>query len=136
VVEIVFTKLKNYKSQGSDQIPAELIQAGGEILWSGIHKLINFIRKNCLISGRSLLVYQFTGRVIKLTFVIIGGYHLQNFIQYSSLKFKSIYIYIYEVIGDHQCGVRSNRSTTDQIFCVRQTLKKNGNTMRQYISYS
>jgi hypothetical protein len=35
--------LKKYKSPGSDQIPAELIQAGGEILPSAIHKLINSI---------------------------------------------------------------------------------------------
>jgi hypothetical protein len=32
--------LKRYKSLGSDGIPAELIQAGGEILRSKIHKLI------------------------------------------------------------------------------------------------
>jgi hypothetical protein len=36
-------KLKRYKSPGSDQIPAELIQAGGEILWPKILKLINSI---------------------------------------------------------------------------------------------
>jgi hypothetical protein len=30
-VEISITKLKKRKSPGSDQIPAELIQAGGEI---------------------------------------------------------------------------------------------------------
>jgi hypothetical protein len=24
-----------------------------------------------------------------------------------------------EIIGDHQCGFRRNRSTTDQIFCIR-----------------
>jgi hypothetical protein len=35
--------LKRYKSPGSDQIPKELIQAGGEIQWSEIHKLINSI---------------------------------------------------------------------------------------------
>jgi hypothetical protein len=35
--------LKRYKSPGSDKIPAELIQAGGEILCSKIHKLINSI---------------------------------------------------------------------------------------------
>jgi hypothetical protein len=40
-VEIAIAKLKKYKSPGSDQIPAELIQAGGEILLSEIHKLIN-----------------------------------------------------------------------------------------------
>jgi hypothetical protein len=35
--------LKRYKSTGSDQIPAEMIQAGGEILQSENHKLINSI---------------------------------------------------------------------------------------------
>jgi hypothetical protein len=35
--------LKKYKSPGSDEIPAELIPAGGEILLSAIHKLINFV---------------------------------------------------------------------------------------------
>jgi hypothetical protein len=42
-VEIAIAKLKKYKSPGSDQIPAELIQAGGEILLSEIHKLINSV---------------------------------------------------------------------------------------------
>jgi hypothetical protein len=42
-VEIAIAKLKRYKSPGSDKIPAELIQAGGEILHSKIHKLINSI---------------------------------------------------------------------------------------------
>jgi hypothetical protein len=35
--------MRKYKSQGSDQIPAELIQTGGEILLSEIHKLINSV---------------------------------------------------------------------------------------------
>jgi hypothetical protein len=35
--------LKRYKSPGSDQIAAELIQAGSEILRPEIHKLINSI---------------------------------------------------------------------------------------------
>jgi hypothetical protein len=39
-VEIAIAKLKKYKSPGSDQIPAELIEAGGEMLMSAIHKLI------------------------------------------------------------------------------------------------
>jgi hypothetical protein len=41
--EIAIAKLKKYKSTGSDQIPAELIQAGGKTLWSEIHKLMNSI---------------------------------------------------------------------------------------------
>jgi hypothetical protein len=42
-VETAIAKLKKYKTPGSDQIPAELIQAGGETLQSEIHKLINSI---------------------------------------------------------------------------------------------
>jgi hypothetical protein len=41
--EIAIAKLKNYKLPGSDQIPAELIQVGGETVQSEIHKLINSI---------------------------------------------------------------------------------------------
>ena len=33
--------------------------------------------------------------------------------------------YVDEIIGDHQC-FRRNRSTIDQIFCIRQILEKNG----------
>jgi hypothetical protein len=32
--------------------------------------------------------------------------------------------YAEEIIGDHQCGFRCNRSTTDHIFCIRQILEK------------
>jgi hypothetical protein len=35
--------LKKYKSPGSDKILEELIQAGGDMLLSAIHKLINSI---------------------------------------------------------------------------------------------
>jgi hypothetical protein len=58
-------------------IPVELIQAGGEILLPVTRKLINLfgIRKNCLTSGRSLLLYQLTKRVTTLTVIIIVVYH-------------------------------------------------------------
>jgi hypothetical protein len=42
-LEITIAMLKRYKSSGRDQVPAELIQAGGEILRSGILKLITSI---------------------------------------------------------------------------------------------
>jgi hypothetical protein len=42
-VEIAIAKLKKYKSPGSDQILAELIQTGGKILLSAIQKLIKFV---------------------------------------------------------------------------------------------
>jgi hypothetical protein len=40
-VETATGSLKKYKSRSSDQIPTELIQAGGETLLPGRQKLIN-----------------------------------------------------------------------------------------------
>jgi hypothetical protein len=64
-------------------------------LLSAIHKLILYgVRKNCLISGRSLLLYQFIRRVIKMTVRIIMGYTCHElhtkFFEYIFLKVKSI----------------------------------------------
>jgi hypothetical protein len=47
---------------------------------------------------------------------------------YYTIYFENFLIqlnpYIDEIIGDHQCGFRRNRSTTDEIFCLRQILEK------------
>jgi hypothetical protein len=61
-VEIAIAKLEKYNSPGSDEIPAELIQAGGEILLSAIHKLINSVWNKEELPGqwKGLLLYQFT----------------------------------------------------------------------------
>jgi hypothetical protein len=67
-----------YKSPGSDEIPAELIQARGEILLFVIHKLINSVWNKEELPDQwkeSIIVYQFTKRVIKLTAIIIAGHH-------------------------------------------------------------
>jgi hypothetical protein len=45
-VEIAIAKLKKFKSPGSDQIPAELIQAGGEKLYSETHNIFNSTLNN------------------------------------------------------------------------------------------
>jgi hypothetical protein len=42
-VEIVIANLIKYKSPGSDEIPPELIEAGGEILLCAIYKLIDSV---------------------------------------------------------------------------------------------
>jgi hypothetical protein len=43
VVKMTIAKLNRYKSSGSNQIPAEVIQAGGRTICSEIHKVINSI---------------------------------------------------------------------------------------------
>jgi hypothetical protein len=42
-VEIAIGKLKSYKSPGTDQIPAELIKAGGETLYSEIQTYLLYL---------------------------------------------------------------------------------------------
>ena len=44
-VELAIDKLKSHKSPGFDEIPAELIKAGGGKIFLEIHKLITFIWK-------------------------------------------------------------------------------------------
>jgi hypothetical protein len=76
-VEFDIAKLRRDKLPGRDQIPQNLFKQ--KVKYFGLRSislLIIFgIRYNCLISGRSLLLYQFSIRVIKLTVVIIVGYH-------------------------------------------------------------
>jgi hypothetical protein len=64
-VENAIAKLKKYKSPGSDQILTEMIQAR-------CFKLINYV---CYKDGRSLLLYQFTKKVTKLTVIMIVVSH-------------------------------------------------------------
>ena len=54
----------------------------------------------------------------------------------SNILLSRLIPYAKEIIGDYQCGFRPNRSTTDQIFRIRQVIEKNGNTMKKFISSS
>jgi hypothetical protein len=57
-VEIVTEKLKRYKSSGTNQIPAELVEAGGNTLCSETHRLNNYVwNMNCNRNGKNLLLY-------------------------------------------------------------------------------
>ncbi|KAJ4437040.1 hypothetical protein ANN_17174 [Periplaneta americana] len=42
----------------------------------------------------------------------------------SNILLRRLTPYVDEIIGDHQCGFRRNRSTIDQIFCIRQIMEK------------
>ena len=42
----------------------------------------------------------------------------------SNIILGSLTPYVEEIIEDHQYGFRRNRSTIDQIFCIRQILEK------------
>ncbi|PNF29408.1 hypothetical protein B7P43_G07060 [Cryptotermes secundus] len=126
-VESAIGKLKQYKSKGSDQILAELIQ-GGEILHSKIHKLI------ISIWHKETLPDQWKESIIapvhkkgdkadcsnnQRISLLSTSYKLLSNILLSRLS-----PYIDEIIGAHQCGFLHNKSTTDQIVCIHQILEK------------
>jgi hypothetical protein len=57
----------------------------------------------------------------------------------SNIRLSRLTSYVDEIIGDHQCGFRRNRSTTDQIFYIRQILEKkweyNGTVHQLFIDF-
>jgi hypothetical protein len=138
-VEIAIENLKRYKSPGIYQIPAELIQAGGNTLCSEIHKLIN------CIWNKEELREQWKVSIIVPIYKKGGKTDCSNYrgISLLSTSYKilsnillsRLTPYADKIIGDHQCGFWRNHSTTDLIFCILQILEKNGSTMRLYISY-
>jgi len=89
-VQLVIEKLKNHKSPGIVQIPAELIKAGGKTV-RFINLLFLFgIRRNCLRSGRNRSQYLSIKRTIKQNVVIIGAYHFCQLHTKFYLKVNSI----------------------------------------------
>jgi hypothetical protein len=106
-VEIATAKLKNYKSPCSDKFRQNWFQQ--EVKHYGLRSINSLIlydvRKNCLISGRSTLLYQFTRKAIKLT----SNYRGISLLSTSYKILSNIFLsrlgpYVDEIIGDHQCG--------------------------------
>jgi len=72
--------------------------------------------------------------VVKLIVVITRGItatkYVHSILQYCF--FFNVNSLHNVVIGDYHCEFRRNSSSTDQIFCIRQILEKNGSIMGQY----
>jgi hypothetical protein len=115
-VEITIEKLS--------KIPAELFQAGENIICSEIHKLNNFIwdKEGLPQQWKGSIILHIYEKGDKMTIVIIEEYQFYQL----RTKFLSSFLasrltpYVDEITGERQYGFRCNRSTTDQIFCIRQ----------------
>jgi hypothetical protein len=125
-VEIAIAKLKKCKSQGSDQIPAELIQAGGEMLLSAIHKLINSVwnKEELPDQWKESNIVPVHRKGDETDCNNYRGISLPStsYKMLSNILLSRLGPYTEEIIGDHQCEFRRNRSTSDQIFCIHQVL--------------
>jgi hypothetical protein len=141
--EVAIGKLKSYKSPSVDQIPAELIQAGGGTLRSEIHKLIKLIwnKEEFPHQWKESIVVPIHKKGDKTDCSNYRGMPLLS----TSYKILSNILHARltpcadEIMGDHQCGFRRNRSTTDQIFYIRQILENkweyNGTVHQLFIDF-
>jgi hypothetical protein len=127
-VEMAIEKLKGQKSPGTDQIPAELIKAGGRTIRSESHKLINSIwnkeelpeqwKESATVpiykKGDKTECSNYRGiSLLSTTYKILPNILLSILTPYAE-----------EIIGERQCGFRRTKLTTDHIFCIRQILEK------------
>jgi hypothetical protein len=93
-IEIVIEKLKRYKSPGTDQIPAELIKAGGSKIFSEIHKLIN------CVWNKEEFPEQWKQSIIVPVYKKGDKTYCSNYCGISLLSRATPYVE--EIIGDHQ----------------------------------
>jgi len=137
-VELAIDKLKSHKSPGIDQIPAELIKARGRTICFEIHKLIISIWKKEKLpeEWKESIIIPIHKNGDKTDCNNYRGISLlpTTYKILSNILFSRLIPYVKEIIGDHQCDFRRNRSTIDHIFCIRQILEKNGNTMKKFIT--
>ena len=139
-VELAIGKLKCHKSPGIDEIPAELIKAGGGTICGEIHKLITSIWKKEKLpeEWKESIIVPIHKKGDKTDCNNYRGISLlpTAYKILSNILLSRLTPYTKEIIGDHQCGFRRNRSTIDHIFCILQILEKNGSTMNKFISFS
>jgi hypothetical protein len=121
-------KLKSHKSPGIDQIPAELIKAGGRIIRSEIHNLIISIwyKEELPEEWKESVIVPIYKKGDKTDCSNYRGIsHLSTTYKIlSNILLSRLTPYAEEIIGDHLCGFRRNRSTTDYIFSIRPVLEQ------------
>ena len=120
--------LKNLKAAGLDNISAELIKYGGPALHEKMVALLFDIWERETMpsdweEGALVVLHKKEDRTICKNYrgicVLPIGYKILAHIIYKRLK-----VYCENITGDYQAGFRTNRSTSDQIFILRQALEK------------
>jgi len=125
---LAIEKLKSHKSPGIDQIPAELIKAGGKTIRCEIHKLIISIwsKEELTEEWKESITVPIYKKGDETDCSNYRGITLLP-IMYkilSNILLSRLTPCAEEITEDHQRGFRRSRSTTDQIFCIRQVLEK------------
>lgn len=127
-VQRAINKLKNNKAPGADHLPAELFKHGGNTLLEILQQLIKNVWTQKVMpedwnlgvlipihkKGDLLLCENYRG----VTLLNIAYKILANILYYRLMPYTD------NIVGNYQCGFCSGKSTTDQIFTLRQILEK------------
>jgi len=107
-VELAIGKLKNHKSPGTDQIPAELIKAGGRTICCAIHKLIISIwnKEELSEEWKESITVPVCKKEDKTDCNNYRGISLlpTTYKILSNILLLRLIPYMEEVIGDYECG--------------------------------
>ena len=126
--ELAVEKLKSHKSPGVDQIPAECIKAGGKKICCEIHKLTIslWIKEELPQKWKESISVPIYKKGDKTDCSNYRGIPILSTMYkiLSNILLSWLNPYAEEIIGNHQCGYRHNRSTTDHILCICQILEK------------
>ncbi|XP_055548204.1 uncharacterized protein LOC129731867 [Wyeomyia smithii] len=121
-------ELKNNKAAGKDDLPAELFKVGSERLCSAIHQIILRVWSEeqlptDLLEGLICPIYEKGHRLECSNYR--GITHLNSAYKIlSRILFQRLRPLQEAFVGEYQCGFRVGRSTTDQMFTLRQILDK------------
>ena len=127
-VELAIEKLKIHKSPGIDQIPAELIKAGGKTVHCEIHKLIISIwnKEELPEEWKESIIVPIYKKGDKTDSSNYWGISLlpTKYKILSNILLSRLTPHAEEITGDNECGFKHGRSTTDHIFCIHQILER------------
>jgi len=127
-IQMAIEKLRKHKSPGIDQIPAEMIKAGGRTIRFDISKLTNstWNEEELQEEWKELIILPIYKKGDKTD---CSNYREMSHVStihriLFNILLSRLTPYAEEIIGDHQCGFQCNRSTTDDIFYICKILKK------------
>jgi len=127
-VAAAINKLKNNKAPGFDGILGELIKTSCEKLIEIIYKLIKNVWRDEVLPREwmKLLIWPLHKKGCKNNCKNYRGICLQPTVYkvLSTVLNDRLAPLAEQLIGSYQAGFRKDKSTTDQIFCIRQIVQK------------